>query len=125
NENQILQNLKAPYILMTIYVEENMVNLIFTEDFKNIIDKNEILDGYVVPLLASKDKNSLYAKVSAATLNGYAAIADTLADSKNIKLENSIGNSGKVSGTIWRVFMYTLVVVALLVYTYAVLRKRK
>ena len=44
---------------------------------------------------------------------------------KNIKLENSIGNSGKVSGTIWRVFMYTLVVVALLVYTYAVLRKRK
>ena len=40
NENQILQNLKAPYILMTIYVEENMVNLIFTEDFKNIIDKN-------------------------------------------------------------------------------------
>ncbi|XPS40232.1 hypothetical protein ACN2C3_00595 [Aliarcobacter butzleri] len=102
-----------------------MVNLIFTEDFKNIIDKNEILDGYVVPLLASKDKNSLYAKVSAATLNGYAAIADTLADSKNIKLENSIGNSGKVSGTIWRVFMYTLVVVALLVYTYAVLRKRK
>ncbi|MCG3715090.1 hypothetical protein [Aliarcobacter butzleri] len=125
NENQILQNLKAPYILMTIYVEENMVNLIFTEDFKNIIDKNDILDGYVVPLLASKDKNTLYAKVSAATLNGYAAIADTLADSKNIKLENSIGNSGKVSGTIWRVFMYTLVVVALLVYTYAVLRKRK
>ena len=41
NENHILQNLDAPYILMTIYVEENMVNLIFTEDFKNIIDKNE------------------------------------------------------------------------------------
>lgn len=125
NENQVLQKLQAPYVLMTIYVEENMVNLIFTQDLKEVIDKNDILDGYVVPLLASKDKNTLYAKVSAATLNGYAAIADNLADSKNIKLESSIGNSGKVSGTIWRVFMYTLVVVALLVYTYAVLRKRK
>lgn len=125
NENQLLQSLQNPYVLMTIYVEENIVNLLLSQDLQEIIDKNDILDGYVVPLLASKDKNTLYAKISAATLNGYAAIADTIAESKNIKLESSIGNAGKVSGTIWRVFMYTLVVVALLIYIYAVLRKRK
>ena len=123
--NQILINIEKPYVLLTIAVEETHVNLLFSDDLKNQINKNEILDGYVVPLLASKDKNTLFAKVSAATLNGYAAIADTLAESKNIKLESSIGNSGKVSSTIWRVVMYTLIVLGLLAYTYAILKKRK
>ena len=124
-ENQILINVEKPYVLLTIAVEETHVNLLFSDDLKNQINKNEILDGYVVPLLASKDKNTLLAKISAASLNGYAAIADTLAESKNIKLESSIGNSGKVSSTIWRVVMYTLIVLGLLAYTYAILKKRK
>ncbi len=124
-ENQIISNVEKPYVLLTIAVEETHVNLLLSDDFKSTINKNDILDGYVVPLLASKDKNTLFAKVSAASLNGYAAIADTLAESKNIKLESSIGNSGKVSSTIWRVVMYTLIVLGLLAYTYAILKKRK
>ena len=125
NENQLISNLETPYVLMTMAIEETHVNLLFSDDLKEIINKNDILDGYVVPLLASKDKNSLFAKVSAASLNGYAAIADTIAESKNVKLESSIGNGGKVSSTIWRVVMYTLVVLGLLAYTYAILKKRK
>ena len=125
NENQIVATLEQPYVLLTIAVEETHVNLLFSDDLKEIIYKNDILDGYIVPLLASQDKNTLFAKVSAATLNGYAAIADTLAEANQIKLETSIGNAGKVSSTIWRVLMYTLVVLGLLAYTYAILRKRK
>ncbi|QKF60082.1 hypothetical protein ACN2EN_10675 [Aliarcobacter lanthieri] len=125
HESGLIKDLQNPYVLLTIYVEENMVNLSFSESLKNIIDKNDILNGYVVPLLASKDKNTLYAKVSAATLNGYAAIADTLAEEQNVKLESSIGSQGKISSTIWRVFMYFLIISGLLAYTYAVLRKRK
>ncbi len=125
SENQIISTLEEPYVLLTIAVEETHVNLLFSDDFKDILDKNDILDGYIVPLLASQDKNTLFAKVSAATLNGYAAIADTLAEANQIKLETSIGNAGKVSSTIWRVLMYTLVVLGLLAYTYAILRKRK
>jgi hypothetical protein len=125
SENQIVSTLEAPYVLLTIAVEETHVNLLFSDDLKEIIDKNDILDGYIVPLLASNDKNTLFAKVSAATLNGYAAIADTIAEANQITLESSIGNAGKVSSTIWRVLMYTLVVLGLLAYTYAILRKRK
>jgi hypothetical protein len=124
-ENQIVSTLEKPYVLLTIAVEETHVNLLFSDDLKNVLNKNDILDGYIVPLLASNDKNTLFAKVSAATLNGYAAIADTIAESKKIKLESSIGNVGKVAGTIWRVLMYTLVVLGLLAYTYEILRKRK
>lgn len=125
NETKIISTLEKPYVLLSISVEETHVNLLFSDELKGILDKNDILDGYVVPLLASNDKNTLFAKVSAASLNGYAAIADTIADSKKIKLESSIGNAGKVSGTIWRVLMYTIVVIGLLAYTYAILRKRK
>lgn len=124
-EDNILKNLEQPYVLLTIAMEQMHVNLYFSDSIKNIIDKDDILNGYVVPLLASKDKNTLASKVSAATLNGYAAIADTLAESQKIKLESSIGSEGKVSSTIWRVFIYFLVISGLLAYTYAVLRKRK
>ena len=124
-ENQLLSNVEKPYVLLTLAVEETHVNLLTSDDLKDKINKNEILDGYVVPLLASKDKNTLFAKVSAATLNGYAAIADILAESQNIKLESSIGSGGKVSSTIWRVVMYSLIVSGLLAYTYAVLKRRK
>ena len=125
NESQIISTLEKPYVLLSIAVEETHVNLLFSDDFNSVLDKDDILDGYVVPLLASKDKNTLFAKVSAATLNGYAAIADTIAEANKIKLESSIGNAGKVSSTIWRVLMYTLIVLGLLAYTYAILRKRK
>ncbi|GGD31567.1 hypothetical protein GCM10012288_01920 [Malaciobacter pacificus] len=124
-ESEIIQTLDKPYVLLTSAVEETHVNLYMSDELKSIIDKDDILDGYVVPLLASKDKNSLFAKVSAAMLNGYAAIADIAAESKNIELESSIGNQGKVSSTIWRVLMYFLIVTGLLAYTYAVLKKRK
>jgi len=125
HENQLLSTLEKPYVLLSISVEETHVNLLFSDEFKNVLDKDDILNGYVVPLLASKDKNTTFAKVSASSLNGYAAIADTIAESKNVKLESSIGNSGKVSSTIWRVVMYTIIVLGLLAYTYAILKNRK
>jgi len=124
-ETQIVKSLTKPYVLLTMAVEDTHVNLIVSSNLQTVVDKNDILNDYVVPLLASKDKNSTFAKASAAILNGYAAVADTIADSKDIELETSIGNSGKVAGTVWKVFMYTLIVVGLLLYTFAVLRRKK
>lgn len=125
HESEITRALHKPYVLLTMAVEDTHVNLIVSSSLKDIVEKDEILNGYVVPLLASKDKNTTFAKASAAILNGFAAIADTIAQARDLKLETSIGNSGKTAGTIWRVFMYTLIVVGLLVYVYAVLRRKK
>ena len=54
-EDNILKNLEQPYVLLTIAMEQMHVNLYFSDSLKNIIDKDDILNGYVVPLLASKD----------------------------------------------------------------------
>ncbi len=124
-ESDVVNSLVKPYVLLTMAVEDTHVNLIVSSKLKETVNKNEILNDYVVPLLASKDKNSTFAKASASILNGYAAIADIIAEERDLKLESSIGSSGKVAGTIWRVFMYTLIVVGLLLYTFAVLRRKK
>ncbi|MEA2050538.1 MAG: hypothetical protein U9O56_07395 [Campylobacterota bacterium] len=124
-EKLLVKDLKKPYAVLTMAIDQMYINILTTPDLKDIIDKDDILDGYVIPLLASKDKNSLFAKTSAATLNGIAQIADSVALSRGIKLESSIGSEGKTAGTIWRVFMYTLVIAGIFLYTLIVLREKK
>lgn len=113
------------YAILTIAIDQKYANILYSDDLSKIIDKDSILDGYVIPLLAAFDKNTLNSKVSAAALNGYAQITDVLAQDKGIKLESSIGSEGKVASSIWRVFMYTIVVAGIILYFIIVLREKK
>lgn len=79
----------------------------------------------MVPLLASFDKNELQSKVSASVLNGVAQIADVIAKSKNIKLKSSIGSAGKTAGSIWQMFIYTIVLLGIISYFFIILREKK
>ena len=124
-ESELIKTLDKPYAVLTLSLEDTHANLLMSKDVASIVDKNDILDDYVIPLLASKDKNQLYSKASAAILNGYGQIVHVLAKSRNVKIESNIQNSGKVASTIWKVFMYSLVVGGILLYTYAMMRRRK
>jgi hypothetical protein len=121
----VLKGLKPPYAVLTLVTDQQYANILMSDDLKDIIDRDDVLDGYVIPLLASKDKNKLFAKTSAALLNGFAQMGDSIAASKNIKLDSSIGSGGKTASTIWRVFMYTIVIIGILLYALIVLRERK
>ncbi len=126
-DKKVLSKLKQTqnYAVLTLVIDQMYANILMSDNLKNIIDKDDILSGYVIPLLASKDKNSLFAKTSAACLNGYAQIADSLANNKNIKLESSIGSEGKIAATIWKVFMYTLVLFGIGAYTVIIMKQKK
>lgn len=124
-EKNIVKDIKKPYAVLVIAVDQKYANILMSDDLVNIIDRDDILDGYVIPLLASKDKNTLFAKTSAALLNGFAQMADAVADSKNIKLESSIGSAGKVAGTIWKMLMYTLVLTGIILYIVIIMREKK
>jgi hypothetical protein len=124
-EKSVIKRLNAPYILLTTSFADTHINLIKSDDIKNIVDKDDILDTYVIPLLASQDKNDMRAKVSAALLNGYGEICDEIAEQQNIKLETSMGSGGTTFSAIWKVFMYTLVVFGILAYTYIIMREKK
>ncbi|HHH51975.1 MAG TPA: hypothetical protein ENK76_06380 [Campylobacterales bacterium] len=124
-ESNITKQLKNPFVLLTTSLEDTHINLLMSSSLQNKLDKDDILDKYIIPLLASKDKNSMYAKVSAAMFNGYASITDKVAQSKGIELKSSIGSVGTVTSTIYRVLMYTILVIGLLFYTIAILKSKK
>ena len=124
-ESNITKALKDPFVLLTVSVEDTHINILYSSELEGALNRDDILDDNIIPVLASKDKNSIYAKMSAALLNGYAAITDSIAESKGLKLESSIGNAGRTFSAIWKVFMYFIVITGLLVYTYAILRARK
>ncbi|MCH9740578.1 MAG: hypothetical protein K0U38_07030 [Epsilonproteobacteria bacterium] len=124
-EDDIVAKLDSPYVLLSMAVKEKHVNLLSSSDVSPMVDKDDILDNFIIPLLASKDKNTPYSKVSAAILNGYAEVADRVAEVKGLKLESSIGSGNTNFTSVWKVFMYFIVITGLLAYTYAVLRARK
>lgn len=124
-ENEILNTMTKPYVLLTMSLDQTHINLFASDELTTIINKNEILNDYIIPLLASKDKNNLLSKVSAALLNGYAQMADIIASNKNIKLESSIGSGGTTFSAFWKVFMYFIIITGLAAYTIAVLKTKK
>ncbi|MEA3554673.1 MAG: hypothetical protein U9R39_09805 [Campylobacterota bacterium] len=124
-EKALVKDLVAPYAVLTLAIDQMYASILMSDDLKGVIDKDDVLGGYVIPLLASKDKNTLMAKASAASLNGFAQMADSIAKSKNVKLASSIGSEGKVAGTIWKVFMYTLVVTGIVLYIVIIMREKK
>ena len=124
-EVELRKGLIKPYALLTIALDQKYSNILYSKELENIIDRDDVLDDYVIPLLAAKDKNTLKSKVSAAVFNGYAQIADSIANNKNIKLVSSVGSEGKIAGTIWKVFMYTMVIIGIVSYFFIILREKK
>lgn len=124
-EKNIIKQLQAPYVIVLMELELPHMNLVTSDDLKNIVDEDDILDNYIIPVVASKDKNQLLSKVSAALLNGYAQVGDDIATSRNIKLESSIGSDGTTFSAFWKVFMYFIIITGLAAYTIAVLKAKK
>jgi hypothetical protein len=124
-ENNITKELKDPFVLLSVSVEDMHINIRYSDALASAIDRDNILDNNIIPVLASKDKNSIYAKMSAALLNGYAAITDSVAKSEGIELESSIGSGGTTFSAIWRVLMYFIIISGLSVYAYAYFKSRR
>jgi hypothetical protein len=125
-EENILTKVKSPYVLISVAVDDMHINLFNSKDLNNIIDKDEILDRSIIPILVSKDKNSVNSKVSVALLNGYGEIVDRVAMKlKGIKLDSSIESGASAFKNFWRYFMYFLVLTGLFAYFYAMRKGKK
>jgi len=124
-KQELVKDLAKPYAVLVIAMDQEYAGVLLSDELKDVVDGADVRDGYVVPLLAAKDKNTMKSKMSAAAFNGYAQIADSIAESKGLKLESSVGSEGKVASTIWRVFMYTLVFIGIVLYAFIIMRERK
>jgi len=124
-EGNLLQTLKDPYVLLTVSLQDKHVNMLLSDTLKDSVDRDTILSGYIIPLLASHDKNSPEAKMSAGLLNGYSAVVESIAEAKGVQVDSIIQGGGRTFALIWKIVMYLIVVGGLVVYFYALWKDKR
>ncbi|AJC87362.1 hypothetical protein [Campylobacter insulaenigrae] len=108
------QNLTKPYILLVFSKISHRVDIFASDDAKSFFDKERVLSPYpekgtILPILANPKQKDIY---NAAILNGYADIADQVANYFNIK--PFYGNSNRDTLNIMRILIYGFICVAAL-----------
>jgi hypothetical protein len=93
------------------------------EDFKKLISN---YGGTILPLIAGKAKNEqIVGKYAASMFNGYLDIAQQIAKSKNIILENDAGDSNQKTLFYIKIFFYSFVLYAIVMIIRRKIYKRK
>lgn len=100
-------SLKPPYAFLMLAKSEKKVEIFADYQTLKLFDKEGILSPYpnsgsILPILTSKHGRDIY---NAAMLNGYADLAEQIAASKGLKLENGVGSSNRIFLEIIRFFV--------------------
>ena len=111
DKKQVLSPVASP-------VQAFTMALFYSDSFSRFGDIASSYGGTIIPLLAGKaKKGEILGKYSASMFNGYADIAEQIADSKEIILENAVGNSNQNSILLVKVLFYGFIVYAIFLYT--------
>ncbi len=107
-------------------VQSLFIALFYSDSIKGFIEGVGNYGGTIIPLLATKSKEGeLIGKYSAALYNGYGDIADQIAESKDVVLKNSLGNSNKNTLLVIRLLFYGVIFYAIFAYIRRVLYRRR
>ena len=125
---QITATLKSPYFLIYFFKADKKIDFLTSQDMQNLVNLNRIYENYMVPLLPIKASEELdSARVGAIVLNGYAHLADTIAESKKVHLaSNIVDKSGELLASIARIAIKIMlaVLVCFVVWFYLIRRGR-
>ena len=141
-EKELINTFNEPTILLTFAEMDSQVDILASDTslYKHF-DKKQILSpiaspvqafvlalinmdfsdmtsgGTILPLLAQKaKKNQVVGKYSGSMFNGYADIAEQIAESKGVVLENAVGSANQTSILIVKVIFYGFIIYGLILY---------
>lgn len=121
---------KRPYIALIFAVKQGSVEqgkldkrsgkvgIYGSEGFLEKIDKEDILRNTLYPLLGAKVKSDPRNKYITALYNGYAEIADQVAESYDASLESIPVDANRISINVLRTIFYAIILGAFAVYFY-------
>ena len=141
-EKEIIKEFNEPTILLTFSEMDSKVDILASEpSLYEYFDKKQVLSpvsspvqafvvallsfdfsdmssgGTIIPLLAQKaKKGEVLGKYSGSMFNGYADIAEQVAKSKEVVLENAVGNSNQNSILIVKIIFYGFIIYGLILY---------
>jgi len=141
-EKELIKDFTSPTILLTFSEMNSKVDILASEpSLYEYFDKKQVLSpisspvqafvvallnmdfsdmtsgGTILPLLAQKaKKGEVLGKYSGSMFNGYADIAEQVAESRGVVLENAIGNANQTSILIVKVLFYGFIVYGIFMY---------
>ncbi|AJC85896.1 putative membrane protein [Campylobacter sp. RM16704] len=118
-------NLSKPYILLIFSKVSHKVDILASDDALKFFDKEAVLSPYpeqgtILPILANPKQKDIY---NAAILNGYADIADQVAN--HFKIKPFYGNSNRDTLNIMRILIYGFLCVAILMLVQRKVKRRR
>lgn len=116
-KNELLKQVKSPYVLLFFAQKEKKINIL--TDLKDL-DRDDIYWDSIAPYIPKKDKLTQN-HITGMLLNGYSAIALSIAEKKKVKLTNEVlsksGFYDKIGSYLVMTMLGTLIAVFLFVYT--------
>lgn len=124
-KEEILSHLKAPYGVIFFVKSHKKIDIVLNPEIKGI-DSSEIITEYMVPILM-QEKGLPNPKVSASILNGYAQLADEIAESKKVGLENNliVDKSGSKNLVRYSIYVMLAIMFTIIGLIYVFGRKKK
>ncbi len=119
DKKQILSPVASP-------VQAFIIALFYSNSFASFKETLSSYGGTIIPLLAQKAKDGeVLGKYSGSMFNGYADIAEQVAASKGVVLENGVGNANQQSIFFVKVLFYGFILYGIFLYIKRKLYLRK
>ena len=141
-EKELMKDFNSPTILLTFSEMDSKVDILASDtSLYEYFDKKQVLNpisspvqafvvalinmdfsdmssgGTILPLLAQKaKKGEILGKYSGSMFNGYADIAEQIANSKNVVLDNAVGSANQISIMIVKILFYGFIIYAIFMY---------
>lgn len=141
-EKELIKDFNSPTVLLTFSEMDSKVDIYANQrSLYEYFDKKQVLSpvsspvqafvialmnldfsdmssgGTILPLLAQKAKEGeLLGKYAGSMFNGYADIAEQIAQSKGVVLENAVGNANQTSIFLVKVLFYGFIVYGIFLY---------
>ena len=110
DRKQVLSLVSSP-------VQAFVMALFYSDSFESFKEISGSYGGTIIPLLAGKaKKGNTLGKYSGAMFNGYADIAEQIADSKNVELENAVGDANRNTIFAVKIFFYGFLTYGIFLY---------
>lgn len=124
-KQNLLQSLSSPYGVIFLVKSHKKIDIVLQPQIKGI-DANEIITEYMVPILM-QEKGLPNPKVSASILNGYAQLADEIAEHYHQSLQNNliVDKSGSRNLVRYSIYLMLGIMFTIIALIYVFGRKKK
>ncbi len=120
------ESISKPYAAIVFAPNSKRIHIVASsKELESKIDKDKVID-FAVKIIASKDKNSLQSKYDVGLVQAYSELADELAKSKGVELENTIKDTGS---WVLKILNFVIIIGSIIViwiyFIAPILKKRK